>query len=245
MSVVFIIAQIIKNNSIVDIFWGLGFVVITLYLFIKSQLTTAYSCMIVGIILLWGLRLSSYIFIRNKGKTEDWRYVNFRKAWGKHQYLGAFLQVFMLQGFFMFIISLPIIHYFISHTSNTLTIYHYIGFVIAFIGCSYEAIADLQLYLFKKKSEKGTIIMSGLWKYSRHPNYFGEIVFWWGIAILTFNTLTIYLSILSFVSPLTITYLLNKVSGVPMLERKYRKDDTYQKYIRSTPALIPNFLSNE
>lgn len=250
MTCVFILAQILKNNSIVDIFWGLGFVFLsTIYAMnaephlqgINNEVTTA--TVIHYLVFIWGLRLAFHILIKNWGKPEDWRYVNFRKLWTKKNiphFLGAFLQVFMLQSFFMFIIAMPIIHS-NKHFSeiNNLT---FIGILIWFIGFVFEAVGDYQKTLFKKNiNNKDKILTTGLWKYTRHPNYFGESVMWIGVFIVAVNFSYPFESIINLISPITLTWLLTKVSGVPMLEGKYKENEAYQNYIKNTPSFFPKF----
>lgn len=249
MCYVFILAQLFKNNSIVDIFWGLGFIVIIVYFvlnsnsYIERQPVLLTKHLVNMCIIIWGLRLAVYIYTRNKGKGEDWRYINFRKLWSKHnipQWLGAFFQVFMLQGFFMFVVALPVIHANNAYSGvNILTVF---GVLIWITGFSFEAIGDYQLAAFKKNPEnKGKIMLNGLWKYTRHPNYFGEMTMWWGIWLMSVNFFTPVQTIISIISPLTITWLLTKVSGVPMLESKYKDDAEYMEYIKNTPSFFPKF----
>ncbi len=240
MVAVFFIAQYLKNNSIVDVFWGLGFVCIVLW-FIFFQY--ASFTMLNVAVLLWGVRLSSYIFVRNFGKGEDWRYRNFRKAWGSHPLLGAFFQVFILQGLIMFFVALPVIHGNLLLVS--LNALNYIGVLLWGIGFFYEAIADYQLYRFKKNSEnKGKVMRYGLWKLSRHPNYFGELLVWWGIWLMSVNLQEHLSSLISLISPLLMTGLLTKVSGVPLLEKKYERHPEYEAYVKTTPAIFPFFGDN-
>lgn len=249
MCCIFILAQLLKNNSIVDIFWGLGFVTITAYfIFFGTASSTAsfvlMPCHLVNAcVIVWGSRLSSYIFIRNRGKGEDWRYVNFRKAWGKHPFAGAFFQVFMLQGLFMLIISLPVIH--VNTYFSSINYLTYAGFVLWMIGFFFEAVGDYQLMQFKKQTQnKGRTMRYGLWKYTRHPNYFGEILMWWAIWIMTINFFTPLQTLIGLLSPLTISWLLTRVSGVPLLEKKYRDNPEYRDYIDHTPAVFPDFRKN-
>ena len=250
MCYVFVLAQIFKNNSIVDIFWGLGFTVIVLYFlmtshsYIERQPLLLSKHLVNLCVFIWGFRLAVYIYLRNKGKGEDWRYINFRKLWSKHavpQWLGAFLQVFMLQGFFMFTVALPVIHVNTAFSGiNYLTVF---GLIIWMTGFIFEAGGDYQLSQFKKHPEnKGKIMRYGFWKYTRHPNYFGEMTMWWGIWLMSVNFFTPLESLLGIISPLTITWLLTRVSGVPMLESKYKKDPDYQEYIKQTPSFFPRFF---
>ncbi len=235
MTLIFIIAILLKNNSIVDIFWGLGFILIMLFssnFKISDNLaTTLFNVSVI----LWGLRLSLHILIRNHNKEEDFRYQNWRKTW-KHFYLRSFLQIFMLQGFIMWLISIPIIKFNYS-SINEFSIFFIIGMSIFLFGFIFETISDYQLHIFKKnKSNKGKIITIGLWKYSRHPNYFGEALLWWGLGISALKNIgDIYLLI----SPLISTLLLRYVSGVPMLEEKYKDNPEFIEYSKKTSVFFP------
>lgn len=235
MIMVFILAIILKNNSIVDIFWGLGFILLMMYNSDFLQTDSLNTLIFNILILIWGLRLSFHIFIRNKGKEEDFRYKNWRNTW-RHFYIRSFLQIFLLQGFIMWIVALPIISY--NHFEINIFSWQFIvGVLIFLLGFLFETISDYQLFRFKKdKYNKGKIIQSGLWKYSRHPNYFGEALLWWGIALIAISEFS---DIYIFISPLLITYLLRYVSGVPMLEAKYKDNEEFKQYSKKTSVFIP------
>jgi len=239
MIVWFLLAQVLKDNSIVDIAWGGGFVVVVWALYSQFEAAASYFFVVI-VTTMWGVRLASYLFVRNtKVKGEDWRYVNMRNSWGNPKWLYALLRVFMLQGFLMCLIALPLMALG-NRDSVGLTALQYVGFGIALTGWLWESVADWQLYQFKKnKANKGKIMRSGVWAYSRHPNYFGEIVFWWGLFLATIPHGLWWVSILG---PITITFFLMRVSGVPMLERKYKDDPVYQAYVKETNALIPKLL---
>ncbi len=234
MTVWFTIAQVIKNNSIVDIAWGLGFVLIAWYLYFLYPNPRRF--LLVSFVTIWGLRLATHIFIRNKGKGEDWRYVNWRKGWGNRAFFMAFFKVFMLQGVFMFFIALPIM----QCTAKAIDHYWltYLGTVVFLFGFIWESLADWQLMQFKKdSSNKGKIMQSGVWAYSRHPNYFGEILVWWGLFLCSIPFGTWYIALLS---PVIITLLMTRISG-PMLEAKYKDRPHYKQYLEETNAFIPKF----
>ncbi len=232
----FIIAQIIKNNSIVDIGWGLGFVVLSLYTFIFSEMITLRSILVTILVLIWGSRLSYHILKRNWGKPEDFRYAKWRKEWGKWLVIRGFFQVFMLQGLLMLIIASPVI--FINDSLQTgLQFLDFLGTAVWLIGFLFESVGDYQLAKFIQNPEnKGEIMRYGLWKYTRHPNYFGEATMWWGIFIIA---LALPNGFWFIISPLTITLLLLYVSGVPMLEKKFADNPKFQQYARVTPKFFP------
>lgn len=238
MNLVFILAVYKKNNSIVDIGWGIGFIIIALFNFFYAGSYTATQVLVTLLIVLWGIRLSHYIYCRNKHKPEDFRYANWRKQWGKLWVIRSYFQVFMTQGFFMLIVAAPV---FVFHFDPgfRLTTLQVVGTVLWLIGFLFQSIGDLQMSRFKSDPDnKGKIITSGLWKYTRHPNYFGEATMWWGIFVIVVNIPYGWWAI---ISPLTITFLLLFVSGVPLLEKKYKDNPEFQEYARRTSIFLPWF----
>jgi len=237
-SIFFIVGTIINNNSIVDIGWGIGFVLIAwVILFIDTKIILT-QWLITMMVTLWGLRLFYHILKRNLGKPEDFRYQDFRKAWGKYVTVRAFFQVYMLQGLLMFIIALPYI--LIADVDNNINYYLFVfGIVVWIIGFLFEIIGDHQLKCFiKDSSNKGKLLMTGLWKYTRHPNYFGEAMMWWGLFLIAIASNVSWLAILS---PITITCLLLFVSGIPILEKSMKKKPGYKEYMEKTSVFIPWF----
>lgn len=245
--IIFIVAQIKKNNSIVDIFWGLGFVIVGTFGFIYNAIRTnqfhLFAFVLVLLVYLWGLRLFLYIGIRNFKKPEDFRYQNFRKKWGKSfPTLKAYLQVFFLQGLFMMIVSF-IIQITVSSFKPIDELAQWIVFVLGVlifaIGYYFEAVGDSQLKNFLKKPEnKGKLMTEGLWKYTRHPNYFGEATIWWGIFLVAVAA-TGLVGLVGIISPIVITYLIRFLSGVPMLEKKYMQRDDFKEYAKKTSIFFP------
>jgi steroid 5-alpha reductase family enzyme len=235
MTILFFFALIKKDNSIVDIFWGLGFVLVAAYSFFNTGNINLQTLIMNTMVLLWGIRLSTHIFIRNKGKGEDFRYKAWRDSW-KFFVLRSYFQIFIFQGIFMMIVSSPI--YFVNQYSDgTLHTFDYIGIFLFLIGFSFESISDYQLLRFKKNPDnKGKIITTGLWSISRHPNYFGEALVWWGISCFALNY---YQGWIMLISPLIITLLLRFVSGVPMLEKKYKDHPDWNAYKQKTAAFVP------
>ena len=223
----FVYGQKKKNNSIVDIFWGLGFVLSVWFAVIYNQSFSVSALLVLSMVSLWGLRLFYHIFKRNHNKPEDFRYVNFRKAWGsKWVKTKAFFHVYMLQMLMLLVIVSASINIILVNNPQW-PLYTTMGLVVWGIGFYFEVVADRQLKQFKSNPKnKGKILTTGLYKYSRHPNYFGEATMWWGIYIIGLGSG----GALYIVSPITITLLVRYVSGVPMLEKHYKDNETYQKY---------------
>lgn len=231
----FAIAVYKKRNDVADIAWGLGYIITCCYLFIAYP-ASSVLLLLYALVFVWGLRLSLHIYARNKNKSEDFRYKNWREEWGNFFYLRSYLQVFLLQGIFLLIIISPVIHVAVAESLQW-NVFTWLGLCCWIIGFYFQALADWQLSVFKStQKNKGLIIQTGLWKYSRHPNYFGEILMWWGIFIVTIPFSNSFYFI---VSPLTITFLLAFVSGVPMLEKKYKGDPAFEDYKKRTSVLIP------
>ncbi|OTN90265.1 hypothetical protein A5819_002764 [Enterococcus sp. 7E2_DIV0204] len=238
-TLLFFLAQYLHNNSIVDLAWGMGFVLVAITgYFIMPQKTTA-STIVLVLVTVWGLRLFFHLAKRNIGKPEDYRYVNMRKRWGHHfAKLKAYLNVFVLQGVLLLVVSMPILF---VMTSSTDAFYWWngLGIVIWGVGFAFETIGDTQLTNFKKNgSNQGKLLTTGLWSITRHPNYFGEALSWWGIFLVTLSELR---NSWGLIGPLTITLLLLFVSGVPLLEKKYKDRPDFIAYADKTPKFVPFF----
>lgn len=235
MSVMFIVATIKRDNSLVDIGWGWGFIIIYLYNYIQIDEPSLRQSIITALIIIWGLRLSLYIYYRNRGKKEDFRYAKWRKQWGKLWLIRSFLQVFILQGIILFLIAYPV--FFLHNNSKNILFLDIMGIILWVIGFTIEAVSDWQKNIFKKDDKnKRKILKTGLWKYSRHPNYFGEVLVWWAIFILILNYDYGWLAVFS---PITITCLILFISGIPLLEEKHKNNKEYQEYARKTSIFIP------
>ena len=236
MSIAFVIALIRKDNSIADIAWGMGFVLVAgLGLFLEKRFT-ARTALVDLLTLVWGLRLSVYVFIRNRKKGEDFRYAKWRQEWGKWFIVRAYLQVFILQGVLLVLIAYPLILITYSKRAG-LNILDFVGTCVWLLGFCFESIGDRQLLAFKRESvNKGKIMDRGLWRYTRHPNYFGEATIWWGIFLIALSAQNGWTAL---PSPILITFLLLRVSGVVLLEKKYRGNKEYAEYARKTSSFVP------
>lgn len=241
MNIFFLISMKKKNNGLVDIAWGLGFVLVSLVTLMFSTQDINLRILIPNfLVLLWGLRLSYHLFKRNWNKEEDFRYAKWRKEWKDTFVIRSYFQVFMLQGLLMFLISYPIVLNNMSGFTE-LVLIDYIGISVWVIGFLFQTIGDAQLKEFiSNPNNKGKIMNEGLWKYTRHPNYFGEATMWWGIFLIGLNPESAS-GLIGIFSPLIITYMLLYVSGVPMLEKKYEDNQEFQEYAKVTSKFIPWF----
>ncbi|OJF94644.1 DUF1295 domain-containing protein [Alkalibacterium sp. 20] len=244
-TIIFIIATVIKNNSIVDIGWGMGFVVGSWLTLLVTEDPTILSYVIVGFITVWGLRLSLRLLKRNYGKPEDFRYAQWREEWGDNVVLIAFFRVFMVQGIINFIVgsaSYTVIKYNEFSFDAAHQYFVYAGLLIALIGLLFEVVGDEQLRQHISK-KTGKLLQSGLWSVTRHPNYFGEILIWIGLyasgitLFFTGSVNPIYYILLA-ISPILMSTVLIKIS-TPLLEKNMEKYDEWEEYTQRVPMLFP------
>jgi len=268
MTIFFVYSLFRKRNDTADIIWGLGFIGVawTMHAYVGSGIQ---SDIVFAAIALWGLRLSTHIYLRNAKKDEDFRYQAWRKSWMKRSYtyfvIRSYLQVFLFQGLLMLWISLPAIALaaashpaWIGHNAllvrgseighqlgqvtaqpDTVSPFLILGAILWLVGFFFEAVGDHQLSVFiKNPKNKGKIMTKGLWSLTRHPNYFGEVTQWWGIYLMILP-LAWPLCLIALVGPLTISWLILKVSGIPMLEKKYEGNADFEKYKKRTSAFFP------
>lgn len=238
MTVLWIISIIIKNASIVDIFWGMGFVFASTYYFFNAEGNEIRKTIVFLLSVIWGLRLSIYLFIRNKGKAEDFRYQQFRKDYGAKRYWWfSFFQVFLLQGSIAAIVSAPLLGG--MYYNSELNVLDFIGISIWLIGFSFEAGGDYQLAKFKRNPvNKGKLLTKGFWKYTRHPNYFGDCAVWWGFGLISIASG----SYIPFLGSIFMTFIILRVSGVSMLERTLKNvKPGYEEYMKTTNSFLPWF----
>lgn len=234
MNAWFAVSVLWKRNDVADIAWGLGFVMIA-WMGLAQSVPSTRSIMMTSMVTIWGLRLAWHIATRNRGKSEDARYAAWRQTW-KHVYARSYAQVFLLQGLLLYIIALPIIAVHAAAPS-AFGVFDAAGIILWCIGFVWETVADMQLRRFIAQPEnKGRLMTRGLWAYSRHPNYFGEVVQWWGIFVLAALQPWGWMTV---ISPLTITILIVWISGIPLLERKYAGRQDFEEYKKKTSVLFP------
>jgi steroid 5-alpha reductase family enzyme len=235
-----LISLIYKNVSIVDSLWGLGFVLIAGLTFGQADGYTGRKILIVLLTTVWGLRLCAHLSWRNWGKGEDPRYGSWRKAAGNQFWIVSLFKVFLLQALFLWVIALTIQFAQLSPTPAHLTGLDVLGSIIWMIGFVFESISDWQLARFKAdKNNAGKVMDRGLWAYSRHPNYFGECLIWWGIFLIALSTRDSWWTV---VSPIVITVVLLKMTGIPLTEKTIvNTRPGYREYTKRTSAFFPWF----
>ncbi len=240
ITILWLVSVIVKNVSIIDVFWGVGFVLASLVYFIVCDGEQTRKILVMILVAAWGIRLSTYLVWRNIGKGEDFRYREFRRKYGEKRYWWiSYFQTFLLQGVLMWLISAPLLGAQFFGEENPLGILDYIGIGIWIIGFVFEAGGDLQLAFFRSKPEnKGRVLRSGFWKYTRHPNYFGDSVVWWGFAFFCFSAG----SYLPALGSILMTLVIIKVSGVALLEKTLKETKPeYRDYMERTSAFFPWF----
>ncbi|MEJ2250352.1 MAG: DUF1295 domain-containing protein [Candidatus Lokiarchaeota archaeon] len=235
--IAFLVGTAKKDNSVMDIFYGGGFILIAWTTLILNGNYSLREIIVTIIVTIWGFRLSGYVFIRNRGKGEDKRYQNMRKKWGNNVVINSLLRIYLFQGLIIFLVGFPVIYINIS-VNPTLWWLDYIGIFIWIIGFLFESVGDYQLYSFLNDSKnQGKVFDKGLWHYTQHPNYFGEVIQWWGIYIISIGVLP--WGFLTFFGPLLINYMIINVSGVRLLNKRFEGDSEYAKYKRRTSQFIP------
>jgi steroid 5-alpha reductase family enzyme len=235
---VWLLSLVERDASIVDIFWGLGFVLIAITSYAIADGYNPRKVLIVVLAVVWGVRLAAHIYWRNKGKGEDYRYRAMRARHGKRFSIVSLYTVFGLQGLLMWIISLPIQIAQISPAPARLGLLDRVGAAVWLTGFLFESLGDLQLARFKANpNNRGKVMDRGLWRYTRHPNYFGDSLMWWGFFLIA---LSVPAGIWTLISPLMMTGLLMKVSGVALLEKTLTKTKPeYGDYVHRTSAFVP------
>jgi steroid 5-alpha reductase family enzyme len=237
MLATWLLSLALRNASIVDIVWGAGFVLVAWVVRATVDGNPARQWLLVAMTTLWGLRLAGYLWWRNHGKGEDFRYRAMRKRWGPRFPVISLATVFLFQGVMMWIVSLPVQ---LGQADDTpdLGWLAALGVLVWLIGLAFETIGDAQLARFKADpANAGTVMDRGLWRYTRHPNYFGDACVWWGIALVAAETGTGAWGLLG---ALLMTVLLRRVSGVTLLEKSLTKRrEGYADYVARTSPFVP------
>ncbi|MBN1151891.1 MAG: DUF1295 domain-containing protein [Dehalococcoidia bacterium] len=232
----FLVALRLRDNSIVDVAWGAGFILVALATLGYSGTTELRQLLVVALVLVWGLRLAIRIYRRNRGKGEDFRYKKWREDWGDRWRINAYVRVFVTQGVWMLLVTVPIT-FVNAYAGPALGWLDVLGVLVWLVGFCFEAVGDWQLDRFiKRKPARGSVLDTGLWRYTRHPNYFGEVTQWWGVYVIV---LSVPLGWATFVGPCAITATILFYSGIPLLEKTMMQNPAYVDYAKRTSVFFP------
>jgi steroid 5-alpha reductase family enzyme len=238
MSAGWVVSVYRRNVTLVDTLWGLGFVLIAWLTWFRIEGVWGRQLLLVLLTSLWGVRLAGYLGWRNHGKGEDPRYGMWRRAAGKRFWWTSLFKVFLLQALVLWLISLTIQAGQAIRVPDRLGAMDLIGTLIWSIGFMFETVSDWQLARFKADpGNRGRVMDRGLWRYSRHPNYFGESLIWWGLFLIALADPSNWWTV---ISPVIITLVLLKMTGIPLTEKTtLEKRPGYKDYIARTPAFFP------
>ncbi len=233
-----VVSLAIRNASIVDIVWGIGFVLVAWTTFLLADGSRTRKLTLAVLVTVWGLRLAVHLAWRNIGKGEDFRYRAMRKKHDHRFPLKSLYTVFLTQALLMWVVSLPVQLAMVPALPRHLGVLAIAGLALWVVGLFFETVGDLQLARFKADpATSGTVMDKGLWRYTRHPNYFGDFAVWWGIFLVAAETGTGRFGV---IGPIVMSVLLMKVSGVGMLERTIGKRRRgYDDYVTRTSTFFP------
>jgi len=233
-----LISVVRADTSIVDPFWGPGFVLIAATAYLVGEGFEPRRLLLTGMVAIWGLRLGFHLLGRNLHEGEDRRYRAMRAHWGSSFCWVSLGTVFLLQGVLMWIISIPIQTVATASAPPGLAPTDVLGVALWCLGMFFEVFGDQQLRRFKADpGNKGKVLDTGLWAYTRHPNYFGDAMVWWGIFAVAAGVPAGWWTVFS---PLVMNFFLLRVSGVAMLEKDIaERRPEYRAYIERTSAFIP------
>ncbi|HME68599.1 MAG TPA: DUF1295 domain-containing protein [Myxococcota bacterium] len=235
---VWVLSVVRRDASVVDVLWGLGFAFVALVAYGACDAPTSRARLVLALTVLWGARLALYLTWRNSGEGEDFRYGAMRRRHGGRFAWVSLYTVFGLQAALCWVISLPVQAAIASPTPAALDLLDALGVVLFGVGFFFESVGDLQLARFKADPmNRGKVMDRGLWAWTRHPNYFGDTLVWWGLFMLALAT---PVGIFTLPAPLLLTFLLLRVSGVPLLERSLvKRRPEYKEYMERTSAFLP------
>jgi len=240
MHIFFAIGTWKKNHTIVDVAWGLSFVIVAHIAFWTRGGFTVPTVLVLVMVTIWGLRLASHIHVRSRGQEEDERYKFMRESLEKrgHALLNSYLRIYLMQGLMALIIAAPIVMINCS-TEKGITWLYWLGTAVWLFGFLWEVIGDYQLKRFVSVEEnQGHVMTKGLWKYTQHPNYFGEVTLCWGVFLIALNVQGGWLT---FFGPFLITFILLYVTGVPLVEKMFRNSKEFVEYQKRTSKFVPWF----
>jgi steroid 5-alpha reductase family enzyme len=238
MTTLWVVSIALRDVSIVDPWWSIGFLVVSLHTAWATGITPAKQ-LLLAVVGVWAVRLWIHLLLRSRGKPEDPRYQGFRRRFGAERYWWLSLfQVFILQGALVVVISAPLVLAAAARAPDPIGAHHLVGLALFVVGFAFEVVADAQLQAFRDDPKRrGGVLDTGVWRWSRHPNYFGEALLGWGFWCFALGQPFGWATVLA---PALMTFLLLRVSGVTMLDAHMTKTKPgYAEYVRRTSAFFP------
>ncbi|MEI7521054.1 MAG: DUF1295 domain-containing protein [Thermoleophilia bacterium] len=236
MIITWVVSLVLRDASVVDPVWPLAFIAVAITALIAGGGDEGRRILLACVVAIWGARLSIHLLVRNAGKGEDFRYAAMRARRGRRFWLTSLVTVFLLQGLLVWVVSLPV--QLSAIPDRPLGWLAIVGAIVWALGLAFEAIGDAQLTRFKANpASRGQVLNTGLWRYTRHPNYFGDFLVWWGIFLIAAESGA---GAWGVAGPLLMTLLLVKVSGAGLLEKDIAvRRPGYADYVRRTSGFIP------
>ena len=226
----------LEDASIADIAWGPGILVLALVYYLTDNGAPVRARLTLALVAIWAIRLAVHLYFRNKIQGEDFRYEMLRTRFGATWWWYSYFRVFLLQAVLAWIMSVPVYFAIVSVAPATLTIVDYVGILLFAVGFTFEALGDEQLRRFRAVPQNVKLVLeTGLWQYTRHPNYFGEAVLWWGFGLLGAATG----GVVGLLSPALLTYFLMKISGMLLERSLLRNRRAYESYVATTSPFLP------
>jgi steroid 5-alpha reductase family enzyme len=235
-TIVWVVSVRLEDSSVVDIAWGPGILLLALTYYLTSNGAPVRARLTLALVAIWAIRLGAHLFIRNQAQGEDFRYETMRARRGPSWWWYSYFRVFLLQAVMAWIVSIPLFFAIVSIAPQSLNIVDYLGIMLFIGGLAFEATADEQLRRFRAEPRNVKMVLeTGLWRYTRHPNYFGEAMLWWGLGLIGAATG----GVVGLIGPALLTYFLMNVSGM-LLERALKRNKrAYENYMATTSAFIP------
>ena len=236
MIITWVVSLVLRDASVVDPVWPLAFIAVAITALIAGGGDEGRRILIACVVAIWGARLSIHLLVRNAGKGEDFRYAAMRAKHGRRFWLTSLVTVFLLQGLLVWVVSLPV--QLSAIPDRPLGWLAIVGAIVWVLGVAFEAMGDAQLTRFKANpASRGQVLDTGLWRYTRHPNYFGDFLVWWGIFLIAAESGA---GAWGVAGPLLMTLLLVKVSGAGLLEKDIAvRRPGYADYVRRTSGFMP------
>ena len=235
-TILWIVSVRLEDSSIVDIAWAPGILTLALTYYAASDGAPPRARLTVALVAVWAIRLAWHLFVRNQQQGEDARYEMLRARRGPTWWWYSYFRVFLLQAVTAWVVSIPLYFAIVSVAPRTLTIVDYLGVVVFLAGFICEAISDEQLRRFRNQARNVKLVLeTGLWRYSRHPNYFGEALVWWGFGLIGAATG----GVIGLIVPMMLTYFLMNVSSLLLERSLLRNRRAYASYVATVPAFVP------